>query len=177
MVGAIVHQLTRNLKDSQIENSGFAPYFVDHTVGVYPTAASGSPWNAAGMQVTAGELPIADFTDEADALSSRLAVVAERLAAIAAAFRDITPPMPALATGAVIPARVRVSDAPAPTTREKNSDLSGMLRQLVELLTTQATTDKRVQVTVPVQIDRRQLGAAVAEFGLSNKRMTNGGTR
>ena len=43
MVGAIVHQLTRNLKDSQIQDSAFAPYFVDHTAGVYPTAASGFP--------------------------------------------------------------------------------------------------------------------------------------
>ena len=53
MVGAVVHQLTRNLKDSQIESSGFAPYFVDHTVGVYPNSAAGTPWNAAGMQVRA----------------------------------------------------------------------------------------------------------------------------
>lgn len=49
MIGAIVHQLTRNLKDSQMKDSAFAPYFVDHTAGVYPTAASGSPWNAASM--------------------------------------------------------------------------------------------------------------------------------
>ena len=51
MIGAIVHQLTRNLKDSQIQDSAFAPYFVDHTTGVYPTAASGFPWSAASMQV------------------------------------------------------------------------------------------------------------------------------
>ena len=51
MIGAIVHQLTRNLTEDQIENSGFAPYFVDHTAGVYPTAASGSPWSAASMAV------------------------------------------------------------------------------------------------------------------------------
>lgn len=51
MVGAIIHQLTRNLKDSQIQDSAFAPYFVDHTAGVYPTAASGAPWNAFSMQV------------------------------------------------------------------------------------------------------------------------------
>ena len=51
MIGAIVHQLTRNLKDSQMKDSAFAPYFVDHTAGVYPTAASGSPWNAASMAV------------------------------------------------------------------------------------------------------------------------------
>ena len=62
MVGAIVHQLTRNLKDSQIENSGFAPYFVDHTVGVYPTSASGTPWNAAGMQVKGD--PMADLVED-----------------------------------------------------------------------------------------------------------------
>ncbi len=34
MIGAIVHQLTRNLKDSQMKDSAFAPYFVDHTAGV-----------------------------------------------------------------------------------------------------------------------------------------------
>lgn len=62
MVGAIVHQLTRNLKDSQIEDSSFAPYFVDHTTGVYPTFASGTPWTAATMQVKGD--PIADLTED-----------------------------------------------------------------------------------------------------------------
>lgn len=62
MIGAIVHQLTRNLKDSQIQDSAFAPYFVDHTVGVYPTAASGFPWSAASMQVKGD--PIADLTED-----------------------------------------------------------------------------------------------------------------
>ena len=36
MIGAIVHQLTRNLNDEQVREGGFAPYFVDHTTGVYP---------------------------------------------------------------------------------------------------------------------------------------------
>ena len=62
MIGAIVHQLTRNLKEQEIENSPMAPYFVDHTLGVYPTAASGTPWNAAGMQVKGD--PIADLTED-----------------------------------------------------------------------------------------------------------------
>ena len=62
MIGAIVHQLTRNLKDSQIQDPAFAPYFVDHTTGVYPTAASGFPWNAASMQVKGD--PIADLTED-----------------------------------------------------------------------------------------------------------------
>ena len=61
MIGAIVHQLTRNLTDSQIEQSEFAPYFTDHTTGVYPQAAAGVPWNAAGMQVKGD--PISDLTE------------------------------------------------------------------------------------------------------------------
>ena len=62
MIGTIVHQLTRNLNDSQIKDAGFAPYFVDHTIGVYPTAASGSPWNAASMAVKGD--PMADLVED-----------------------------------------------------------------------------------------------------------------
>ena len=62
MVGTIVHQLTRNLKDEQIQDSAFAPYFVDHTTGVYPTSASGFPWSAAGMQVKGD--PVTDLSED-----------------------------------------------------------------------------------------------------------------
>lgn len=62
MIGAIVHQLTRNLSREQIMNSGFAPYYVDHTTGVYPTAASGFPWTAASMQ-SKGD-PITDLHED-----------------------------------------------------------------------------------------------------------------
>ena len=62
MIGAIVHQLTRNLTEEQIRSAGFAPYFLDHTTSVYPTAASGSPWNAAGIGVK-GDV-IADLTED-----------------------------------------------------------------------------------------------------------------
>ena len=62
MVGTIVHQLTRNLSDDQIRTAGFDAYFVDHTAGVYPTAASGFPWSAASMQVK-GDM-IADLTED-----------------------------------------------------------------------------------------------------------------
>ena len=61
MIGAIVHQLTRNLTPAEIKRAGFDAYFVDHTAGVYPTAASGSPWNAAGIGVK-GDL-IADLNE------------------------------------------------------------------------------------------------------------------
>ena len=62
MIGTIVHQLTRKLSDSQIREAGFAPYFVDHTVGVYPAAAAGFPWNAASMAVKGD--PIAALTED-----------------------------------------------------------------------------------------------------------------
>lgn len=62
MIGTLVHQLTRNLKDSQLQDSAFAPYFVDHSTGVYPTAASGFPWSAASMAVKGD--PITDLTED-----------------------------------------------------------------------------------------------------------------
>lgn len=43
MVGTIVHQLTRNLTEEQQQESSFAPYFVDHTAGVYPQAPPARP--------------------------------------------------------------------------------------------------------------------------------------
>ncbi len=51
MVAAVIHQLTRTMSDEEIKKAGFDTYFVDHTAGVYPTAASGFPWTAASMQV------------------------------------------------------------------------------------------------------------------------------
>ena len=71
MIGALVHQLTRNLKDNQYRDPAFAPYFVDHTTGVYPTAASGFPWSASSMQVKGD--PMADLTEDlaADAATAK----------------------------------------------------------------------------------------------------------
>ena len=62
MIGAIVHQLTRNMKDKQMQDPTFAPFFVDHTAGVYPAAASGTPWSAASMQVKGD--PMADLVED-----------------------------------------------------------------------------------------------------------------
>ena len=62
MVGTIVHQLTRALTDDQIRQAGFDAYFVDHTAGVYPTAASGFPWSAASIGVKGD--PICDLTED-----------------------------------------------------------------------------------------------------------------
>jgi spore coat protein JC len=62
MIGTLVYQLTRNLTDEQIRTAGFDAYFVDHTTGVYPVAASGFPWSAASMAVKGDTL--ADLTED-----------------------------------------------------------------------------------------------------------------
>ena len=63
MIAAIVHQLTRNLTDQQLQdNPGFAAYFVDHTTGIWPQAAGGMPFSAATFQSTGD--PITDLTED-----------------------------------------------------------------------------------------------------------------
>ncbi len=61
MIAAMVHQLTRNLTAEQIKNSIFAQYYVDHTVGVWPQAAGGVPFNACEFQVKGD--PICDLVE------------------------------------------------------------------------------------------------------------------
>lgn len=62
MVSAIVHQLTRNLTPEQIKASGFDTYFVDHTVGLWPQAASGMPFTSVCFQ-SKGDA-ITDLTED-----------------------------------------------------------------------------------------------------------------
>lgn len=62
MIGTIVYQLTKNLTEAQIKEAGFDSYFVDHTAGIYPQAASGTPYSAASMQVKGD--PIADLHED-----------------------------------------------------------------------------------------------------------------
>ena len=62
MISAIVHQLTRNLSMEEIKRGGFAPYFVDHTTGIYPVDATGNPFSAATFQSTGD--PIADLHED-----------------------------------------------------------------------------------------------------------------
>ena len=50
MISAILYQLTRNLTPEQIKASSFDTYFVDHTTGIYPIAASGTPFTASYFQ-------------------------------------------------------------------------------------------------------------------------------
>ena len=65
MVGTIVYQLTRNLTPEQIKEAGFDTYFVDHTTGVYPIAASGVPFSASTFAVTGDT--IADLHEDLSA--------------------------------------------------------------------------------------------------------------
>lgn len=62
MIGAIVHQLTRDLTEEEIKKSGFDAYFVDHTAGIYPGSASGVPFTAAYLQ-SKGD-PITDLHED-----------------------------------------------------------------------------------------------------------------
>ena len=71
MVSTIVHQLTCNLSLEEIQNSGFANYYVDHTAGVWPQAAGGIPFNACEFQ-SKGD-PLTDlFEDLAAEQKARL---------------------------------------------------------------------------------------------------------
>ena len=59
MVGAIIYQLTRDLSEEDINKAGFDAYFVDHTNGIYPQAASGVPFSA--MAIASKGDPITDL--------------------------------------------------------------------------------------------------------------------
>ncbi len=62
IVCAIVHQLTRNLSPEDIKKSGFDTYYVDHTLGIWPQAASGTPFSATVFQ-SKGD-PITDLNED-----------------------------------------------------------------------------------------------------------------
>ena len=62
MISAIVYQLTRDLSIDEIKKSGFDTYFVDHTLALYPVAASGMPFTATYFQ-SKGD-PITDLIED-----------------------------------------------------------------------------------------------------------------
>ena len=62
MICAIVHQLTRDLTPEQLKESGFDQYYVDHTLALWPQAASGTPWSATTFQ-SKGD-PITDLHED-----------------------------------------------------------------------------------------------------------------
>ena len=62
IVCAIIYQLTKNLSVEEIKASGFDKYYVDHTLGIWPQAAGGIPFNACVFQVKGD--PITDLTED-----------------------------------------------------------------------------------------------------------------
>lgn len=50
MISSIVHQLTQNLNAEQLEKAGFMPYYIEHTLGIYPCSSAGDPFNAGAFQ-------------------------------------------------------------------------------------------------------------------------------
>lgn len=62
MVGTLVHQLTDGASPEELEKAGMGPYYTDHGWGVYPQAASGTPFSASALAVKGD--PIADLTED-----------------------------------------------------------------------------------------------------------------
>lgn len=62
MVATIIYQLTRDLSIEEIKASGFDKYYIDHTIGIWPQAASGEPWSATSIQSTGD--PLTDMHED-----------------------------------------------------------------------------------------------------------------
>ena len=62
MICAIVYQLTKDLSVEELKASGFDKYYVDHTLALWPQAASGAPWTATYFQ-SKGD-PITDLHED-----------------------------------------------------------------------------------------------------------------
>ncbi|PKM73094.1 MAG: rubrerythrin family protein [Firmicutes bacterium HGW-Firmicutes-16] len=62
MIGTIVRQLTQGISTKEIEESDFAPFYVDHDTAVYPVSASGVPFDASYIQ-SKGD-PITDLYED-----------------------------------------------------------------------------------------------------------------
>lgn len=62
IVGTIVRQLAKNATIEEIENSPFGAYFMNSGRGVYPANATGVPFDATCLAVTAD--PIADLVED-----------------------------------------------------------------------------------------------------------------
>ena len=62
MISAILYQLTKGLSAEEIKKAGMDTYFVDHTAGIYPVAASGVPFDMKYIGVK-GDI-IADLNED-----------------------------------------------------------------------------------------------------------------
>lgn len=93
IISAILYQLTKGLSIKEIKESGFDTYFVDHTTGIYPQAASGVPFTTLTLQSTGD--PITDLTEDLAAegtmVKEQLTIPAPEKALFNAGFRTFVP--------------------------------------------------------------------------------------
>ncbi|MDD2979790.1 MAG: manganese catalase family protein [Hespellia sp.] len=90
MISAIVYQLTRDLSIEEIKASGFDKYYVDHTLALYPIAASGMPWTATYFQ-SKGD-PITDLTEDL-AAEQKARTTYDNLIRLCAGHAEIVDPL------------------------------------------------------------------------------------
>ena len=102
MIGAIVYQLTRNMTPEQIRKAGFDTYFVDHTAGIYPQFASGTPWTAATIAVK-GDV-ITDLSEDMARRAEGTDNVRQHPASVRRSGRQRRHPLPARPRGRALPA-------------------------------------------------------------------------
>ena len=62
IIATIIYQLTCRLSIEEIKASGFDKYYIDHTLGFWPQAAGGVPFNACEFQ-SKGD-PITDLFED-----------------------------------------------------------------------------------------------------------------
>lgn len=73
MVASIVYQLTRNLTPAEIKAGGFDKYYVDNGAAIYPSSASGVPFNA--MAIASKEDSLASIHED---LAADAAIIKEQ---------------------------------------------------------------------------------------------------
>ena len=62
IICSMIYQLTKNLTAEQAKTAGFDAYYIDHTTGLWPTAAAGIPFSASAFQ-SKGDA-ITDLTED-----------------------------------------------------------------------------------------------------------------
>ena len=107
------------------------------------------------------------------AVTRGINAIAEKLGAIATQFnRPVAMPAPAIGTD--IPPRTMISDQAVQTSGKGDDGIAQKLNTLIELLTAQQSRDNTINISVPVELDQRQIGNAVARYSLSRGRSMNG---
>lgn len=87
MIATIVHQLTRNVSMEELKESGLDVYYVDHTLGLWPQAASGVPFSASTFQ-SVGD-PITDLMEDM-AAEQKARITYDNILRLSADSPDVT---------------------------------------------------------------------------------------